>query len=101
VESSFVIYLGRNIPNSDQTVSDIDFKKFLASQNIFDSFTIYNGNGYWKGEYESVFIVEILKTTLDKAENFAQLYAEKFNQEDVLIKEILVNAKLLRGEING
>jgi hypothetical protein len=95
-----MIYLGRNIPNSSQTVTEDDFKEFLVLQNIFESLTITQANGFWKGEYESVFIVEILVTTFDKVEEFAQLYAERFLQEDILIKEILVNAKLLRGELD-
>jgi hypothetical protein len=95
-----MIYLGRNIPDTTRTVSEDDFREFLSSQTVFESFTITQANGYWKGEYESVFIVEILVTTLDKVEDFAQLYAERFLQEDILIKEILVNAKLLRGEFD-
>lgn len=101
MKKSFKIYLGRNIPNSKIIVSDENFEEFLNDQTIFESFTIYEAKGFWKGELESVFIIEVFHTTLDNAQNFAQLYAERYDQEDVLINEITSTAQLLRGDING
>ena len=37
----------------------------------------------------------------DKAQEFAQLYIDRFNQEDVLINEIPSTAQLLKGDLNG
>lgn len=97
---SFKIYFGRNIPDSNIIVSEEGFTKFLQKQKIFDSFTIYEAKGFWKGDHEKVFIVEIFNTTIDKSQQFANLYAVRYNQEDVLIDEIQSNTSLLRGNID-
>jgi hypothetical protein len=85
--STFQLYLGRNIPNSDVVVSEDDIKNFLFDvvQPRFDGFTVQEALGFWKGTAEDTVILTISCKGCDqpKVAEVAQLYKELFRQESV------------------
>lgn len=100
MKKNYVLYLGRNIPNTKQEVSLENFVEFLNSQSLLQSFTIFDAKGFWHGEFEKTFVIEVFGIEPEKIDQFAELYCTTFDQEDVLIKEINVNVNLLRGELH-
>jgi hypothetical protein len=85
--STFQLFLGRNIPNSDVVVSEDDIKDFLFDvvQPRFDGFTVQEALGFWKGTAEDTVILTISCKGCDqpKVAEVAQLYKQQFRQESV------------------
>lgn len=81
----YKIYCGRQIPTTNKEVSEKDFHNLLTDQSLFDSFTIWKCEGYWLGELEKTFVIEILTDELDKVLELAKLYQNKFEQQAVLV----------------
>lgn len=81
------LYCGRNIPASNLKVTEKDFQNFLSTQSIFDGLTIWKAEGFWKGELEETFIIEIATVDIDKVYLLAKLYKLRFWQESVLVIE--------------
>jgi hypothetical protein len=81
------LYCGRNIPASTQTVSEREFQDFLKTQSLFDGLTIWKAEGFWKGELEETFIIEIATVDIEKVYLLAKLYKLRFWQESVLVIE--------------
>ena len=83
----YTLYCGCNIPASTQTVSDSDMINFLKSQTLFEGLTVFKGHGFWKGEFENSFLIEIATDDAEKVYQLAKLYQLKFSQESVGIKD--------------
>jgi hypothetical protein len=87
---SYMVYLGREIPASSEYqagyVTDTMLQLFLASQPFFDSYTIWDAKGCWKGTNEDTIVIEIFDQPLDKVRLFALEYKSTFAQEAVYIK---------------
>lgn len=83
----YKLYCGRNIPATTETVSYKQFLNFLQSQKLFEGLTFYQAQGFWKGELESTFIIELASDNKDKVYKLAKMYKTEFRQESVLIVE--------------
>lgn len=81
----YKLYCGRNIPASTETVSYQQFLQFLNDQKLFEGLTFYEAQGFWKGELERTFIIEIVTEFENKVVHLATLYKIRFRQESVLI----------------
>ena len=81
----YKLYCGRSIPASNQVVTENDFANFLKNQKLFDGFTIYKVEGYWKGDYEKTFILEIVTNDKDKIIQLVNKYKTAFRQESVMV----------------
>ena len=66
----------------------------------FDSFTIFQGTGYWKGQAEQSAVIEILSNARAKAENLARTIRNLNSQESVLVVKLEV-ADAVLVEANG
>jgi hypothetical protein len=83
----YKLYCGRNIPTSTQTVSYKDFINFLTSQKLFEGLTFIEAKGFWNGELEDTFIIEIVTNDKQKVKELARSYKTIFTQESVLLIE--------------
>lgn len=79
------LYCGRNIPASTETVSYQEFLKFLQDQTLFEGLTFFEAQGFWKGELEKTFVIEIVTDLENKVYHLATLYKLRFRQESVLV----------------
>ena len=99
-QNLFRMYFGRNIGHGSTTVSGQDMETFIGTHivPVFDGFTMYGGEGYWQGESEWCFIVEIITdNVLSKMRIGAicKAYKEIFNQESVLVTRQPVDMELI------
>ena len=68
---------------------DIDREMVLArTADHFDSFTVLEATGYWKGQPEKTVIIEILTDKVDKVMLLAEIIREKNSQEAVLVVKL-------------
>jgi hypothetical protein len=99
---SYMVYLGRNIPpnleNQQSYVTDFDLTTFLNEQCFFDSFTIWDAKGSWRGEIEDTCVIEVFDTDFDIIVKFAKHYIQSFSQEAVYIKTTQTVTELIFGE---
>jgi hypothetical protein len=83
------LYLGRSIPDGG-TVSEEDWTRFVREVVTpdFPGFTVYRVEGYWMGERESTFVLELLhRATVDTnatVDAIAAEYRRRFRQQAVL-----------------
>ncbi len=88
MSNQYQIFFGRNIPNSEETVSFQSFKSFLNTvvDPVFECYTLSNSFGVWNGEFEETFIITIL-TDSDVSifvREISEEYKKQYNQESVL-----------------
>lgn len=84
--------MGRNIPDSTDTVTDaqlMDFLRFVVTPR-FDGFTVQECTGFWKGMMEQTVILSICCEAFDapKVAEIASLYKQQFKQDSVAIQEL-------------
>ena len=73
------LFLGANIPDSIQTVTDTDFAAYLSHVTPhYPGFTVTTAQGYWKGKPELVRVVSILTMDTDAARQQIRLFAEQY-----------------------
>ena len=89
---TFQLYLGRNIPDTTDTVTEeqiSDFLRFVVTPR-FDGFTVQEALGYWKGQPEQTVLLTICCESYDqpKVAEIAQLYKQQFNQDSVAIQQL-------------
>jgi hypothetical protein len=92
---SYMIYLGREIPNTRFEVSEKAFYDFLEQQQFLDSFTIWKCEGYWRGSREQTVVIEVFDASELAVDSFCNLYKTEFAQQGVYLKEIEVNTTLV------
>lgn len=94
LDIEYRLFLGR-LTRDARVVSHFDFAQFVDAEIIprFDGFTVYDAQGFWKGQSERTTVVEILASPLDatKVRDIAKAYAARFDQESVLIRETTGN----------
>ena len=87
------IYFGLSLPQGNSVSLD-DWNTFEKNQitKYFDGFNVVNSTGYYKGKPERSKIVTIVLEEKDipKAKKLARIYAEKFNQESVMVVTVPV-----------
>ena len=97
--TTYLVYFGRNIPTPQLgheatcRITDEQFNKFIRDNVVprFQSFSITDGIGYWKGERESVSIVTIISEHYFDAidvHRIAKEYCQQFDQEAVFINSL-------------
>jgi Protein of unknown function (DUF3574) len=78
--STYQLFMGRNIPNSDDIVTDDGWFKFLRIvDTIVEGYTWYEANGVWEGEHEDCFVMTV-SCTEDQAQDIAHTYKTAFSQ---------------------
>ncbi len=83
------LYLGRSIPDGG-TVTEEDWTRFAREVVTphFPGFTVYRVEGYWMGERESTFVLEVLHPataeTNAAVDAIAAEYRRRFRQQAVL-----------------
>jgi hypothetical protein len=89
---TFQLFLGRNIPDTTDTVTDQQIGDFLRDvvQPRFDGFTVQQAIGYWKGQPEDTVILSVCCESCDqpKVAEIAQLYKAQFKQDSVAIQQL-------------
>ena len=94
--------MGRMIPNGG-TVNDFLMDEFIR-ENILPEMeygTLIDGEGFWKGEHEPVKIlyVDVTEDELISMRKvftkIANLYKKAFNQDAVLMSEVVTNDALI------
>lgn len=88
--TTYQFYFGKQIQVLNRSVSSLDFSRFLKEHVIpeFESFTVVEGVGYWKGVPEDVFIVTIITEDFYDAitiNEIAEAYKKQFYQDAVLV----------------
>jgi hypothetical protein len=90
--SSYMVYLGRNIPPNEildmMYVTDNDLNKFLSEQPYFDSFTIWSAEGSWRGELEDTCIIEVFDTDFDIIVKFAKHLPSLLHKRQCILKRL-------------
>lgn len=86
----YQIYFGRYIKVLNRTVSELDFSKFVKEEVVpeFESFSIQDGVGYWKGEPEPIKILTIMSQSYEDSlpiHCIAKSYKKRFYQDAVLV----------------
>lgn len=86
------LYLGRNIPDTTDTVTEqqvSDFLRFVVTPR-FDGFTVQEALGYWKGQPEQTVVLTICCEAYDqpKVAEIAQLYKAQFKQDSVAVQQL-------------
>ena len=86
------LYLGRNIPDTTDTVTEeqiSDFLRFVVTPR-FEGFTVQEALGYWKGQPEQTVLLTICCKSYDqpKVAEIAQLYKQQFSQDSVAIQQL-------------
>ncbi|KKL55361.1 hypothetical protein LCGC14_2256220, partial [marine sediment metagenome] len=71
-QNVFRMYFGRNIGEKGNRVCHLDMRDFIQAHivPVFPGFTIYDGIGYWEGEQEDCFIVEIIASFADDPNSY-------------------------------
>jgi Protein of unknown function (DUF3574) len=90
--TKYLLSFGRNIPSSTDTVSDSELTEFLENvvSKHFQGFTLTQATGYWKGEKEEMFRLEIIAEIEDyeKIQIIALHYKNQFKQDSVMIEQM-------------
>ena len=88
--TTWQIYLGLHIPGSAEVVSDKVFAGFLAATVVphFESFTVTDGLGYWRGRAEPVKVLTIITTDGHRIKHVAESYKAQYDQEAVLVNAL-------------
>jgi hypothetical protein len=68
-------------------------KKALAGLGL--DYTVYYGEGAWRGQRENSLMIELDNVTKDLAENAAKLIKQLNSQEAVLLQEIPVVSQFI------
>jgi CRISPR/Cas system CMR-associated protein Cmr3 (group 5 of RAMP superfamily) len=86
----YKLFCGRNIPNSENKVTDEILTDFLVNyvSNRFDGFTITHSQGFWKKEMELSFVLEFITDEEDKVKEVSEEYRTRFNQ-DCVIRQVM------------
>ena|ERR1700727_2211280 len=97
--TQYKIYCGRNIRN-EEIVSDAELNGFINEVvfMLFDSFSVSNIHGYWKGQSEDTVVFEIISDTYSapvRIQTIAEKYKLRFDQDSVLVTKTQVEAKLV------
>lgn len=95
MSTSYMIYLGRGIPDTKYEVGDYALYDFLENQPHLDSFTIWKCEGYWRGNREQTIVIEVFDTDEEAVDRFCLLYKSEFKQQGVYSKQIEVQTKLI------
>lgn len=89
---TFQLFLGRNIPDQWETVTESQISDFLrfVVQPRFDGFTVQEALGFWKGQPEQTVVLTICCESFDqpKVAEIAQLYKAQFKQDSVAIQQL-------------
>jgi hypothetical protein len=86
----YQVYFGRYIEALNRTVSELDFSKFVKDEIVpeFESFSIQDGVGYWKGEPEPIKVLTIVSQSYEDSlpiHSIAEAYKKRFYQDAVLV----------------
>jgi PII-like signaling protein len=88
------LYIGAD--NQTRTISEEYYRKTVKILNKeLDGYTIFRGNGIWKGNTEDTIIVEIINEKIEKIEKIAETLKKELNQEAILITQEKVSFKFL------
>jgi hypothetical protein len=86
----YQLYLGKHIGIFDRMVSEIDFNRFITDEVLgdFESFSVTDGIGYWKGKPEPIKVLTIISYSYEDAliiHRIADSYKKRFYQDAVLV----------------
>lgn len=97
-----VLTIGRNIGNAVDAIpveSAIQFvNSELNGQYGIDSFSVYEGCGYWCGARENIVRFEIFGLSDGNAKQLAATLAKEFNQEAVMLLSVNSRPKFIKGD---
>ena len=80
---TYQLYFGRNMPNGEY-VNQISWDSFKDVLNFaFNSYTVQDCEGVWKGELEDTKLVTVTTSHEDKVTDVCQAYTDFFNQDAV------------------
>jgi hypothetical protein len=95
--------LGRNIGDAVDAISVESAIKFVDSelnaQYGIDSFSVYEGCGYWCGSRENTVRFEVFGLSDSNAKQLAATIAKQFSQEAVMLLSINSRPKFIRGDM--
>ena len=103
------IYFGRNLnnPYRQEELTNEEFNSFLQNEVVplYEGFTINEAIGFWKGQQEKTFVIEILTNhgieTERKIEHISRTYVSRYNQEAVMITRQEVKSTLYTPNTNA
>ena len=82
MKHTYQMFFGRNTPNGYVTNDAWEgFREVLGM--TFDSYTIQDVEGAWKGETEDTKLVTVTTKCKDKVNDVCQAYVNLFNQDAV------------------
>ncbi len=82
MKQTYQMYFGRNTPNG--YVTDDAWNGFREVLGIaFDSYTIQDVQGAWKGETEDTKLVTVTTKYKEKVNDVCKAYVDVFNQDAV------------------
>ncbi len=94
--------LGRNIGTTVDAIDvnrAVDYFALCLKTLGCDSFSVYEGKGYWNGTPESTIRFEVFGITDAQAKHLAKWLANQFNQEAVMLLSINSRPKFIRGDM--
>lgn len=81
----YQLYLGTNVPSSDQVVAKEEIHSLLAIYPDLFGYTLIEVEGYWQGEMEKTFVLQITHPNQDLIYAIGRRYRLTFNQESVMV----------------
>lgn len=60
----------------------------IASRLFPDGFSLWTGEGYWKGNREDTCCIEVMGTTLEMMKEFAHEIKRTCHQQSVLVQQV-------------
>lgn len=91
------LFCGRGIPPEYKyEVSEKYFYEFLERHNYFENITIWPTIGYWRGNREHTFVIEVGDDDLDKVNSFIESYIAEFDQQNIWVQQINFNGGLAK-----
>ncbi|UQS95057.1 nitrogen regulatory protein P-II [Pseudanabaena phage Pam2] len=95
--------LGRNVGGDTVdaiSVSEaVDYVALCLKNLGCNSFSVFEGKGYWNGTPENIIRFEVFGISDSQAKNLAKWLAKQFNQENVMLLSVNSRPKFIRGDM--
>lgn len=93
--------IGRNIGGTVDAIDvtrAVDYFALCLKTLNCNSFSVYQGQGYWRGMPENTLRFEVFGITDSQARELARWLAKKFQQEAVMLLSVNSRPKFITGD---
>jgi membrane protease subunit (stomatin/prohibitin family) len=95
------VTLGRNVGDTVDAIDvtrAVDYFALCLKTLDCNSFSVYEGKGYWQGIPENTIRFEVFGITDSQAKHLAGWLAKQFHQEAVMLLSVNSRPKFIRGD---